>query len=105
MILVFTFLILILFFICFCRRNSLEILTKEESIDMFSLSVKWFKRVNKEDKNAIFPELIWDATPKSSASQVHTHFQASVGLIGYNGVMRRKRGLRPTERRIRGLEE
>ena len=51
--------------------------------------MKWFKRVNKEDKSAIYPELIWDAMPKSGASQVHTHFQASVGLIGYYGAMRR----------------
>lgn len=70
------------------NHNTLN-LTEEETIDMFSLSVKWFKRVNKEDKSAIFPELIWDAMPKSGASQVHTHFQASVGLIGYYGVMRR----------------
>ena len=70
------------------NHNTLN-LTEEETIDMFDLSVKWFRRVNKEDESAVYPELIWDAMPKSGASQVHTHFQASVGIIGYYGAMRR----------------
>ena len=70
------------------NHNTLN-LTEEETLDMFKLSVKWFKRVNTEDSEAVYPELIWDAMPKSGASQVHTHFQASVGKISYYGAMRR----------------
>jgi galactose-1-phosphate uridylyltransferase len=54
-----------------------------------SLSWEWFKKVNEYDKNAKYPELIWDAMPKSGASQVHTHLQASLGINSYYGMMRR----------------
>ena len=33
--------------------------------------------------------MIWDAMPKSGASQVHTHFQVSLGAKSYYGGMRR----------------
>lgn len=54
-----------------------------------SMSDKWFRVVSDLDNLSRYPELIWDAMPKSGASQVHTHFQASMGQHSYYGVMRR----------------
>ncbi len=50
-------------------------LNEIETIDMFNLALKWFDKVNLIDKNAKYPELLWDAMPKSGASQIHTHLQ------------------------------
>ena len=54
-----------------------------------SLSLKWFEKVNSINSKATYPELIWDAMPKSGASQVHTHLQSSMGEQAYYGMMRR----------------
>lgn len=64
-------------------------LKEEEIIDMYNLSLKWFEKVNSIDSSARFPELIWDAMPKSGASQIHTHLQVSMDDKNYYGVMRR----------------
>jgi hypothetical protein len=45
--------------------------------------------VNDIDPTAKYPETIWDSMPKSGASQVHTHLQASMGVNSYYGIMRR----------------
>ncbi len=58
-------------------------------IDMFNVGTQWFNKVNSLNSNAIYPELIWDAMPKSGASQVHTHLQVSMGERNYYGQMRR----------------
>ncbi|RNA09093.1 hypothetical protein BpHYR1_006566 [Brachionus plicatilis] len=64
-------------------------LKEEEIIDMYSLSWEWFKKVSSIDPSAKFPELIWDAMPKSGASQIHTHLQVSMDDKNYYGIMRR----------------
>lgn len=56
---------------------------------MYSLSLRWFKRVHDIDKSAKYPEMIWDSMPKSGASQVHTHLQVSIDDKSYYGAMRR----------------
>ena len=56
---------------------------------MFNLALKWFDKVNLIDKNAKYPEILWDAMPKSGASQIHTHLQASMGINSYYGGMER----------------
>jgi hypothetical protein len=53
------------------------------------LSWEWFAKVNEHDKSAKYPEIIWDAMPKSGASQIHTHLQASLGINSYYSTMRR----------------
>lgn len=45
--------------------------------------------MNEIDPTAIYPQLIWDAMPKSGASQVHTHLQTSMGINNYYGGLRR----------------
>ena len=45
--------------------------------------------MNEVDATAIYPQLIWDAMPKSGASQVHTHLQTSMGINAYYGGLRR----------------
>jgi hypothetical protein len=64
-------------------------LSEIEVVDMFDVCLKWFVKVNQLDKNAKYPELIWDAMPKAGASQIHTHLQASMGINSYYGGMRR----------------
>ncbi len=70
------------------NHNPME-LSKEEFVDMFSLALKWFKKVNELDISARFPEMIWDCMPKAGASQVHPHFQLSMGSRSHYGGMRR----------------
>ena len=64
-------------------------LSRNEFVDMFSLAVTWFKKVNGLDSTARFPEMIWDCMPKAGASQVHPHFQLSMGTNSHYGGMRR----------------
>jgi galactose-1-phosphate uridylyltransferase len=64
-------------------------LSEAQVFDMLQISLKWFEKVNSIDSNAKYPELIWDAMPKSGASQVHTHLQVSMGIGSYYGAMRR----------------
>ncbi len=64
-------------------------LSKNEFVDMFSLALTWFKKVNGLDSSARFPEMIWDCMPKAGASQVHPHFQLSMGSKSHYGGMRR----------------
>ncbi|CAF0709768.1 unnamed protein product [Brachionus calyciflorus] len=71
------------------RNHDTLFLNEEEIIDLYSLSLKWFEKVNSIDSKAVYPELIWDAMPKSGASQIHTHLQVSMDEKSYYGVMRR----------------
>jgi hypothetical protein len=43
--------------------------------DYIATSLKWFKRVHELDPSARFPHIMWDATRKASASQIHQHLQ------------------------------
>ena len=71
------------------RNHDTLFLKEEEIIDLYDLSLKWFEKVNSIDSNAKYPEMIWDAMPKSGASQIHTHLQVSMDDKSYYGVMRR----------------
>lgn len=71
------------------RNHDTLHLNEVETIDMFNLALKWFDKVNKIDSNAKYPEILWDAMPKSGASQIHTHLQASMGINSYYGAMER----------------
>lgn len=53
------------------------------------LSLKWFQKVNEIDASAQYPQILWDAMPKSGASQVHAHLQVSLSYDSYYGQMRR----------------
>lgn len=71
------------------RNHNTLYLSEEELVDMFMISLDWFRKVNEVDSTAIYPQLIWDAMPKSGASQVHTHLQTSMGINAYYGGLRR----------------
>lgn len=71
------------------RNHNPMNLTNDELLDMFNVATAWYQKANKIDKKAEYPEMIWDAMPKSGASQVHTHFQVSLGAKSYYGGMRR----------------
>jgi galactose-1-phosphate uridylyltransferase len=71
------------------RNHNTLFLTQEETLDIFNLALTWFNKVNEIDITAKYPQIIWDAMPKSGASQVHTHLQASIGINNYYGGMRR----------------
>lgn len=67
------------------------------------MTSNWFKKANEIDNKAKYPEMIWDAMGKSGASQVHPHFQVSLGSKNYYGGMRRhldasKRYFKETQR-------
>jgi galactose-1-phosphate uridylyltransferase len=70
------------------NHNSLN-LTEKEITDMFEVGLKWFQKVNNLDSNANYPQMEWDAMPKSGASQIHSHFHVSMSLKSYYGQMRR----------------
>ncbi len=53
------------------------------------MCLTWFKKINKLDLMAKYPEMIWDSMPKAGASQVHPHLQVSMGSTNYYGGMRR----------------
>ena len=71
------------------RKHNPLTLNQEEFVDMFSTALNWYKEVKKLDKNAKYPSLMWDVMPKSGASQVHPHFQTSLGVNNYYGALRR----------------
>lgn len=72
-----------------CRKHNPLELTNEDIKDMFSIAINWFKKVNGLDSKAQYPEILWDVMPKSGASQVHPHFQLSLGTDNFYGGMRR----------------
>ena len=67
------------------RNHDTLNLNEVETIDMFNLALKWFDKVNKIDENAKYPEILWDAMPKSGASQIHTHLQTTLSVDTYHG--------------------
>ncbi|XP_071960108.1 uncharacterized protein [Antedon mediterranea] len=69
------------------KHNFLE-LTEEEFIDMMHTSMRWYMKVYETDKRYKYPQMMWDSLPKASASQVHTHAQASISPDGYYGLMK-----------------
>jgi len=51
----------------------------EELTDMMECARLWFDRVHQEDRELMFPMMVWDSLPHSGASQVHPHMQIWLG--------------------------
>lgn len=73
------------------RNHDTLHLTEDEIADMFELTQQWFRKVYSIEPTYTCPEMIWDAMPKSGASQMHTHLQASLGMDIYYGYIERTR--------------
>lgn len=73
------------------RNHDTLHLTEDELADMFELTQQWFAKVYSIEPMYTCPEMIWDAMPKSGASQMHTHLQASLGMDIYYGYIERTR--------------
>jgi len=71
------------------RNHNTMKLSEKEFLDMFNMCLTWFKKINKLDLMAKYPEMIWDSMPKAGASQIHPHLQVSMGSTNYYGGMRR----------------
>ena len=77
------------------RNHDTLHLTEDEVSDMFELAKEWFNRVYSFESMYTCPEMIWDAMPKSGASQMHTHLQVSLGFdIYYGNIERTRQGAR-----------
>ena len=77
------------------RNHDTLHLSEEEVGDMFDLAQKWFRKAHSLEPTYTCPEMIWDAVPKSGASQMHTHLQASLGSdIYYGNIERTRQGAR-----------
>jgi galactose-1-phosphate uridylyltransferase len=62
---------------------------------MFELTKEWFEKAHSLEPKYTCPEMIWDAMPKSGASQMHTHLQVSLGYdIYYGNIERTRQGAR-----------
>ncbi|CAF0786926.1 unnamed protein product [Adineta steineri] len=77
------------------RNHDTLHLTEDEIVDMFELTKEWFRKAHSIEPMYACPEMIWDAMPKSGASQMHTHLQASLGFdIYYGNIERIRQGAR-----------
>ncbi|UJR23569.1 hypothetical protein I4U23_026557 [Adineta vaga] len=77
------------------RNHDTLHLTEDEIADMFELAKEWFEKVYSIESKYTCPEMIWDAMPKSGASQMHTHLQVSLGFdIYYGNIERTRQGAR-----------
>ncbi|CAF5019753.1 unnamed protein product, partial [Rotaria sp. Silwood1] len=77
------------------RNHDTLHLAEAEIADMFELALEWFRRAYSIEPMYTCPEMIWDAMPKSGASQMHTHLQASLGFdIYYGNIERTRQGAR-----------
>ncbi|CAF0791586.1 unnamed protein product [Adineta ricciae] len=77
------------------RNHDTLHLTEDEIGDMFELAKEWFEKVYSTEPKYTCPEMIWDAMPKSGASQIHTHLQVSLGFdIYYGNIERTRQGAR-----------
>ncbi|CAF3833583.1 unnamed protein product [Rotaria magnacalcarata] len=77
------------------RNHDTLHLTEDEIGDMLELAQEWFHKAYSIEPMYTCPEMIWDAMPKSGASQMHTHLQASLGFdIYYGNIERTRQGAR-----------
>lgn len=77
------------------RNHDTLHLSEEEIADMFELAKRWFAKAHSLEPSYTCPEMIWDAMPKSGASQMHTHLQVSLGFdIYYGNIERLRQGAR-----------
>ena len=77
------------------RNHDTLHLSENEIADMFELAKEWFKKAYRLEPSYTCPEMIWDAMPKSGASQMHTHLQVSLGYdIYYGNIERTRQGAR-----------
>ncbi|KAI3379988.1 hypothetical protein SNEBB_000230 [Seison nebaliae] len=58
--------------------------------DMLALTQTWFNLVYEDNKDFVYPQAIWDAMPRSGASQIHTHLQSSVTHYSYYGTIEKQ---------------
>lgn len=63
--------------IIFNKHNPLEF-TYETISDAIDVALKWFEKINKNDKEAVYPFLIWNCLWRAGASIVHGHMQTTV---------------------------
>ena len=68
--------------IIFAEHNPLKY-GREEILDYLNLAVEWFRRVRREDSNAVFPFLLWNCLWRSGASQIHGHLQVAMSRKAY----------------------
>jgi len=53
--------------------------------DLLLTAKQWFDTVNALDSNAVYPHIMWDNLPRSSASQYHMHWQVNMRSNRYFG--------------------
>lgn len=56
---------------------------------MFILMQQWLQKVHSLEPSNMFPQMTWDSLPKSGGSQIHTHFQVTLGPNSYYGNIQR----------------
>jgi len=64
--------------IVFKNHNPLNFSEKELQ-DYFKTALKWFDKAHKNNKNAVYPFLLWNCLWKSGASIIHGHMQLVLG--------------------------
>ncbi|XP_046406143.1 uncharacterized protein LOC124171040 [Ischnura elegans] len=69
------------------KKHNPSDITEEELVDLFNTTLKWFKRVNREDKSSRFPNILWDSLPHAGASQVHPHVHGLMDTDHYYGIL------------------
>lgn len=69
------------------KKHSIFDITLEEFVDLFNVSLQWFKTVHTIDNSAQFPVLFWDMFPSAGASQVHPHVHGVLGSGSYHGIL------------------
>lgn len=85
------------------RNHDTLHLTENEIGQMFELAKEWFDKVYSIEPMYTCPEMIWDAMPKSGASQIHTHLQVSLGYdIYYGNIERTRQGARSYAQNTQG---
>ena len=66
--------------VIFNEHNPLKF-SYESISDAINVALKWFKKVNKTDKGAIYPFLIWNCLWRAGASIVHGHIQTTMTKV------------------------
>jgi hypothetical protein len=64
--------------IIFKKHNPLDF-TEKELDDYLETALKWFKKANKSNKEAIYPYLIWNCLWRAGAGVIHGHMQTVIG--------------------------
>jgi hypothetical protein len=59
-------------------HNPLE-LSEEQICDAFDTASRWILAAHRERPSSVYPFIMWNGGPRSGASQVHAHMQATLG--------------------------